>query len=225
MPSENDHRPRKTLAKIAALCVFGFAVAWYFKETILNTAGHLIVATDSIDILDGEPAVLLMGDRTGERAETAIRFLNAFPASKIYVTQEEPSPLVQEGIFPHAHDLHRKLLIDSGVSPDRILSPECINSSTLDEAFCVKNSLTSSENLPTGIVVITSWYHSGRAKWIFKKVFSDTSISVKSFTASRPGSSAKGWWKQEFSFINVFNEYLKWTYWFFNQEKMERTQS
>lgn len=220
MRSDTAGNRRRTVARFGIMMVFVFAVIWFFRTALLNAVGYAIVADDSNSIKDGDPAVLLMGDSSGERVESAFRFLNANPGSSIIIGREESSPMVTNGFIPHAHDVHRKVLTRAGIAEERIINPGCINTSTLDEARCAKKYLLSLEPRPAAVVVITSWHHSGRAAWIFGKVFAGTGIKAKSYVSIRPGSTPEGWWLQEFSFLNVFNEYLKWTYWLFNQDKM-----
>ena len=61
------------------------------------------------------------------------------------------------------------------------------------------------------VILVTSWYHSSRAEWIFKKV---NSFGLEIISA--PNEIPKNWWRHEESFLRVFNEYLKWIYYLLN---------
>jgi uncharacterized SAM-binding protein YcdF (DUF218 family) len=220
MLSDHAVGRHKTVARLGIVLVFIFAVAWFFRTNLLTAIGYALVADNEDGIADGDPAVLLMGDSSGERVETAFRFLNAHPGSHVMIGREESSPMVTNGFIPHAHEVHRKVLTGAGIAEGRIVTPGCINTSTLDEARCAKKYLLSLEKRPAAVVVVTSWYHSGRAYWLFSKVFAGSGIRVRSYVAIRPGSTPSGWWEHEIGFLSVFSEYLKWTYWFFNQDKI-----
>jgi uncharacterized SAM-binding protein YcdF (DUF218 family) len=64
-------------------------------------------------------------------------------------------------------------------------------------------------------VVVTDWYHSSRAGWLFEKIFADTKVGIRMVSAATedPVKGVKQWWRDEEMFLHVFEEYLKWTYW------------
>lgn len=193
--------------------IFVFAVLWFFKNDLITSIGRILIADTSATISDGDTAALLMGDRTGERAQSAFNFLSRNPRSRLLLAPEEATPLTQAGFYPHAHDVHKKFLLDAGISDDRILISDCYNTSTHDEAVCFREFMRTHLPDAQSIVVITSWYHSGRAVWTFKKAFTGSEIAVKAYLPDLAIAKPDFWWQKEYTFLAVFNEYLKWAYW------------
>lgn len=219
MPSEL--RPKKWVRITVSLAIFMFALTIFFKNQILLTVGTFITCESSTDIVDGNLAMLLMGDSTGERAQAALDFSVKYPQSAIVIAPEQQNTFVARAYYLPSYQTHKKFLIDGGVSEASIVIPDCLNASTFDEAVCLRRYITKEFPDVDSIVVITSWYHSKRAKWIFEKVFNDTGIKIKSLTAQSELSSPAEWWTREQSFLQVFNEYIKWLYWLTRSSSLE----
>ena len=94
---------------------------------------------------------------------------------------------------------------------DRIFLSDTRNTSTFEEAKSLLMAVKKYFPEAKKVILVTSWYHSSRAEWIFEKV---NSFGLE--IISSPNERPKEWWKQESSFLSVFNEYLKWLYYLLN---------
>ena len=63
------------------------------------------------------------------------------------------------------------------------------------------------------VILATSWYHSSRAHWIIEKYNKDH-LRIESLPSPIP----KNWYKSEQDFLSVYNEYLKWVYYYVRYE-------
>ena len=218
MPSNKSKH--STIKKVAVVAVFLFAIIVFFRENILNSVAEAITRDQANEVNDDPLAILLMGDSSGERAYAALNFLNKNQNTKIVIEPEEETKFISLGLAPPSYKTHEKYMLISGISEDRIIMPECVNTSTLEEALCLRTYVATNHIKLDSLVVITSWYHSSRAGWIFEKVFADTNIRIKTMAATSETSKPQLWWTRERSFLDVFNEYLKWAYWLVNSGKI-----
>jgi uncharacterized SAM-binding protein YcdF (DUF218 family) len=159
-------------------------------------------------------AMLLMGDTSPTRAQTALSLYQRGMVKKIVFAQESSSGFIREGYQKSYTQVHIDYLLAKGVAlADLVVLGDCVADSTLDEAHCLKAYFARSGEKPAEIYVVTSWYHSARAGWLFDRVFSPLGIRVLMVPALGPESSPVQWWVKKAEFLDVFNEYLKSIYW------------
>ncbi len=88
---------------------------------------------------------------------------------------------------------------------------------TYDEAKALRRYIEKKESFKS-IIIVTSGFHSKRAKWIFKKVFKGMNVHISAIEAPHQFFDANDWWLCEDGLITVFNEYMKFLYYFFKYD-------
>ena len=157
------------------------------------------------------PVFLLLGDASGMRSETAANLVLSDRSNQIIFAREADSGFSKLGLIPNSSDLQREYLIKLGVPESKITYlKDCNVASTLDEARCLQTYIKTQGTI-RDIYLVTSWFHTSRASWLFSRVLPDTRLHP--VAAISPESNPSSWWRQEESFLQVFNEYLKWGYW------------
>lgn len=160
--------------------------------------------------------VLLMGDVTAARANTALELYKANAARQILFCEEAPSDYELEQVRPSAAQVTKAYLEKKSVPSSALTVVDgCAVTSTKEEALCIRSYLAKTGKLQPGskLLIVTSWYHTSRALWLFKSNFQGSGVSLAMAQAPIPGVNPLTWWRQEFSVLAVFNEYLKWIYW------------
>jgi uncharacterized SAM-binding protein YcdF (DUF218 family) len=156
--------------------------------------------------------VVLSGSATfRERTQHAADLFNAGRANRIVLTNDNLksgwSQAAQRN--PYYHELAKEELRRVGVPDKNIETMMVPIVGTYDEAlklrdYCERQGLNS-------IVVVTSAYHSRRALWTFRKVFSDThkQVGIDPAAAGIETPSPSTWWLHRFGWDLVPREYAK----------------
>lgn len=162
--------------------------------------------------------MLLMGDASSGRVEQAYELLQAGVAPRIVMSEERTFGYGSRRLVPSDAQLSADFLSVKGVPSSAIVVlRDCHTTSTVDEARCFRRFLTANPPRVPRIVVVTSWYHSGRTAWLFERVFRGSGIEVAVKPAPLWNTDFSNWWRYEISFLVVFEEYLKWAYWLVKQ--------
>ncbi len=209
----NSHKTHRKMLK--RLVVAGLVLIFLWPPGAWAAAEFLIVH-EPIDQSDA--IVVLSGSATfRERAQHAGELFNAGRAKRVVLTNDNLksgwSSAAQRN--PYYHELAKEELRRVGVPDQNIETMMVPIAGTYDEAlklrdYCEKQSLNS-------IVVVTSAYHSRRALWTFRKVFSETRkrVGIDPVAAGIETPSPATWWLHRFGWDLVPREYMKIVgYWF-----------
>ena len=132
--------------------------------------------------------IVLSGDNYyADRAAHAAQLFRQGVAPEVVASGGMLRPNVSETELME-HDL-----IERGVPKDRILRADHPSDSTLEEASALEK-LAEQRGWKT-VVLVTSNYHTRRARYIFRKVF-PTKISVRVASAVDGGFNPDRWWEQ-----------------------------
>ena len=229
-------RPRTLLRRLvtSAVLVASLLFVLYGGRSLLQSLlVELLVHDDLQEWKAGPYLVVLMGDLTSSRAHAAYELWKLDPEQTIVLMEENKFGFIKQGLMPPPSEVHKAYFLKSGVPPANLrVIDNCGVDSTLDEARCFFGFLSKQGPLPERVTLVTSFYHSARAYWIFSHIFHKigktktqlamvaapalASIDGKDTdsAASKPKTvPLEQWWQREDLFIAVFNEYLKWTYW------------
>jgi len=154
---------------------------------------------------------VLLGDRSGVRARRALAAWRAGLAPVIAFGADEKTGLVAEGFAPNDAEVHVAFLKANSVPDAAIVALPCIVASTKDEAECFRD-LVAKAPQTTSVYVVTSWYHTSRAGWMFDRTFAGTGVTPRMLAAAGAESAPHDWWRKEQSFLAVTAELLKWSY-------------
>lgn len=182
-----------------------FALAW-------TAARALIVGSD---MEHADALVVLSGSSVyGERARYAAELFRQGRAPKIILTSDgqQGGWSQSEQRNPFFVERAREELRRAGVPPERIeIVPRTVMS-TYDEALALREYATGQGT--KALLVVTSGYHSRRARWSLRRVFEETGIGVgmAPVKAGEETPSPVAWWLEPDGWRMVAGEYVKLVY-------------
>ena len=202
---------RRRTALVGLALTAGLAVAlWVSRAAILQTAAELLVVEDALT--PSEFVVLLAGD-IQERPRRVAELYKQGLAQVVLVCDVRMTEAQRARRLPS----HTEILVTTlelyGVPRSAIvvLGEEYGVTSTYDEALTVKRYLD--ERRADGpLALVTSAFHTRRARWIFGRVFEASPLTLQMTPAPYESFDATNWWRHEDGLITVNNEYIKLAY-------------
>ena len=201
---------QKSILKTSAIVlstVFFIVILFYvFRGPILTGMGKFLVVEDSLS--NADIIYLLTGDIT-KRPFHAVKLYRENYANKIVISQHELNPAEELGIYPNPTEAAVKVLIQKGVNKSDIIVIDFDNgvTSTTDEAIALRRYINKTKI--KNVIIVTSAFHSFRAKYIFKKVLKGTPVNIMLSPAPHLKFDENNWWEHEDGLIYCTNEYLK----------------
>src|SRR5262249_9157983 len=102
----------------------------------------------------------------------------------------------------------REYLIKNGVPPKAVfILPGGVVESTADEAERVRDYGRS--HRLRKITLVTTAFHTARARWIFRKILRSQGVVVCVAAARRPEYDETNWYRTEAGLIDYFGESIK----------------
>lgn len=196
---------KRVLFAVLTLAVFWPVAAW--------TAAQALIVTPETS--RGDALAVLAGSSTYlERTHHAAQLFQAGRAPRIILTNdniqsgwsaaEQRNPLFVERAVEQ--------LRSAGVPADKIEIVPGSVLSTYDEAVRLREY--ASQRSWRSMVVVTSAYHSRRARWTLQRVFTGSGVAI-GVDAAPPGQQsprATSWWLHRFGWKLVPGEYAKLIY-------------
>jgi len=180
-------------------------VAWFAAARLIVTAP--LDRADAIVVLSGSATY-------AERANKAAELYRAGVSRRIILTNDNRQGgwSKTEERNPFFYERARAELLRAGVSPaDIVVLPEPVYS-THDEAVLLQRQ---SEILPVrSMIVVTSAYHSRRARWMLERTFNGTQMKI-GLDPVPPGQQTPKpatWWLHLQGWEDVPLEYVKIIY-------------
>jgi len=127
--------------------------------------------------------------------------------STLLVSHVSPPPAVQDGILPAESAVMRRVLLARGVPAERIEVIGRDHRTTYDEARTLHEFLATRPGAT--VIVITSDYHSRRARWIFRQVFGSEAGRLSFVGTPSDDLAPATWWTSERGFTLIMGEYVK----------------
>lgn len=157
----------RSLPFLLVVITLFFLSSYLLSDEIFKIAHRFLIVSDPIE--KGDVIVVLGGGFGGERLEEGIRLFRKGYASKIILT----GSLISRDIS--TADLELRRLLDIGISKELVyLNRDA--TSTYDNAVNAANIMK--ENGLKQAIVVTSLYHTRRARWIFRKIFNRDGLKV-----------------------------------------------
>ena len=196
-------RTRLVLIVLAVGCCLA-AVLYLARDRILPPlAGWLDVG----DRPHAANYVFVLGGDLEVRPFVGAALYKAKLASEVLVPQVHRSPEVEAGMLPAWGELVKRVLVYRGVRPeDVILLGDGIDS-TYDEARALADFLRSRP--AARVTVVTSNFHTRRARWVFSQVLGSQMKQVSFFSAPTEAFQTDNWWRSEGGFLTILGENLK----------------
>jgi uncharacterized SAM-binding protein YcdF (DUF218 family) len=138
------------------------------------------------------------------------------PARAAELYQQGLAPVILLGHVPIDHELSeetltRRYLLAHGVPPGAIHILPPVVESTRDEAFRVLEYVRAHPTVRR-VTIVTSAFHSGRARWIFRRVLRGTGIDIRVAAARVPEFDETNWYTKDQGLMLYFGEAVKSVY-------------
>ena len=198
---------KKILAVLGFLLVF-FILAGIF---IVPKLGQWLVFEDELQ--ESDLIVVLMGsmydrilesvDLYGEGYSDRIVMVKSYRAAKDII--------IDRGIKVYENALLNKMAaMDLGIPEEDVIVLDGNSRSTQDEAMTIREYVRNNKEIKS-IILVTSKFHSGRAKKIFEKALSvlDREIVIYCSPSKYDPSNVNQWWRNREDFQWVVFQYLK----------------
>jgi uncharacterized SAM-binding protein YcdF (DUF218 family) len=195
---------RLSLAALLTLC----AVAYLFREPILETAGRSLIVDDAPAKADA--IVVLSGSFPDRILEAVALYKDGF-APKIVLCREPDNAamdrLAELGVHVlRGSGLNRDVAEQLGVPAAAIEVVDRSAASTFSEALAALQY--ARDHGYASILLVTSKYHTKRAAWIYRALAGD-SIRIISRPAREDSFDPDAWWHDRASTRRVLVEYQK----------------
>ncbi len=173
-----------------------FALVYLLRHPLLRAAGEFWVVEDSLQTSD---AILLLSDDNfqSDRASRAAELYRAGWAPRVVASGRQLRP------YAGLAEFMRRDLVERGVPGDAVIVFPHRADNTRDEALAVKPLVV--ERGWRRVLVVTSNYHTRRARYIYRRVFGPA-IDVRVAAANDHGYEPDHWWQSRRGFKLFFRE-------------------
>lgn len=166
----------------------------------LSLIGSFLIVADPL-----QPADALVPLAGGvERVEYAAQLYHNGYASWLVATS---MPHYMPGIRESYSTLVRREAMWQGVPAEAIVQATTLVSTTYQEALVVRDLAQQREW--QSLLVVSSPSHTRRARWIFRDVFADTTITIRVHPIPNHWYTPETWWQRQDGLRTTWTEYLK----------------
>ncbi len=193
-------------ALVLLLIAIVLGVIYLLRGPILLAVGDWWVVED--DLEKAQAIVVLGGDSVlGDRVRQAARLYRRGWAPRVVLSGPPLRTYFSEV------ELMEREATQRGVPKDHLILARHHAASTLDEALALRPVLA--EHNFRKIIVVTSNFHTRRARAIFRAVYEPQGGHVLVSAAPDPDFNPAGWWKSREGRARLFLEFLKsfYTWW------------
>ena len=151
------------------------------------------------DPLESSDAILVLAGGVFDRELEAADLFNRGLASQVLLTAE-PDPAVfaelrNRGVRVETSlELRQRVLNQLGVPRERVHVLPGIVAATVHEAEAAAR--WSDQNQARSLIVVTSTFHTARARHVFRQVFADRPVTLRFAPASKSDFQPDTWWRQ-----------------------------
>jgi uncharacterized SAM-binding protein YcdF (DUF218 family) len=163
--------------------------------------GMFLVVADPLQKADA--LILLAGDEN-ERVEAGAQLFQQGYARCLILTDIRLKHPEWQGEY--INTVHR-MALEQGVPPERILIVPDPVATTYEEAHILKE-FTAIHGF-NSLLVVTSPYHTRRARWILRQAFQDSSVILNFRPTLNHPYRAQAWWQTPEDRRETFLEYVK----------------
>jgi uncharacterized SAM-binding protein YcdF (DUF218 family) len=161
---------------------------------LLTWLGERLVHQDPLEPSD---ALLVLAGGVFDREMEAADLFAAGLAPQVLMTAE-PEPDVFTELrhrrvrVESSIELRRRILIELGVPAGRVTTLPGIVYATVHEAEAARR--WTDESQARSLTVVTSSFHTARARYVFQQVFAGTGVSIRMAPARRSDFQPGSWW-------------------------------
>jgi uncharacterized SAM-binding protein YcdF (DUF218 family) len=192
-----------------AVPLLSCVVLFLLHGPILRGVGNWFVVDDPpargdfIYVLNGDPNI---------RPFHAASLYHEGYARRVVIPRAELRPAEAMGLLPSDTDVSIEVLRRKGV-PDPAIEVLPVSggvTSTRDEARVLRAYLRGEP--ATRVLVVTSSYHTRRARWTIERELGDAQVEIRMMAAPDERFGPADWWTNETGFLSYINEMIKWTH-------------
>ena len=165
---------------------------WLVRERVLVGAADLWTVSDSTTRAD---AIVVLGGGPETRPVVAAELWRRGLADKILVSQGSED---------------RNRLLNLGVPAGAIERFGIANTNTKDEAVALRE--WAERNAASVFIISSEIFSARRVRWIFRRQFSGTAVSIEVPSFEPPDYTRWNWWKTEKGLVAFRTEFLKYMY-------------
>jgi uncharacterized SAM-binding protein YcdF (DUF218 family) len=192
------------------LVVLALTAVWLARDRWLTLVGTVLVERDAVEKAD---ILFLLNGEENSRPFRAVSLYRAGMAPQVVIARENA---ISRSAFCHGcrstTEASERVLRMSGIPKSSIVELQISGGvkSTFDEA--ILGLRYARLRKMRKIIVVTSEFHTRRAKWIFDRVFAGTSVQIMVAATPNGRYSTTTWWLSEDGRIGCWREYLKLAY-------------
>lgn len=196
--------PRKRFALCLLWPFLALAVIAALSPLWFPQLGYLLVVSDPLKKSD---AIVSLGGGDTQRCVISAKLYEQKWAPKVIttgdVTPDYAEAMGRELTFAK---LGARLIADNGVPEDDVIVLNA-GTSTYEEALALKEYCSSHDF--KRLIIVTTIYHTRRARGVFRNVFEDSGVEIIVRPAEGGKFTTEDWWKREDDLIFVNNEWMK----------------
>ncbi len=180
---------------------------------LISAVGGTSLLTGAANWLDvGQPPacvdhVLVLPGGENIRPAVAAALVNVGLARDVLVPQTRVSQDERDGIVQTNADIIKSVLRHRGVPEARIVTLEGASGSTYDDVQALRRFLADGD--PGRVAVVTSGYHTRRARLTLEQVLGPEAQEVLVISAPDPDCRPESWWQSREGFRLVIEENVK----------------
>jgi uncharacterized SAM-binding protein YcdF (DUF218 family) len=196
---------RKLSIALATLLVLGTSL-YLLRAPLLRAAANLITVEDPLLPSD---YILVLGGEPHVRPFHAADLYRRGVAPRILLIEVESQPAERLGLIPHQNDVAKGVFRSYGIPDSAVVVvpfDEGVGS-TRDEGRALASYF--SRESARRITVVTSEYHTGRARFTLRRALRGTGVEVR-ISGAPNDFDTTNWWRDERGFFAYFSEYVKW---------------
>ena len=200
---------RKTIFIILPIC-FTFIVITGIL--FLPFIGRFLIFEDDLQKSD---VIIVLTGSISDRIPHAVDLYNEGYSNRILIVNSYPFDyelFLERGqqIPPGKAQKNKKAALNLGILEQNISILEGDAESTQDEAVILRGFLRNNKEI-NSMIIVTSRYHSKRAKAIFTKAMSylDRKVNIYSSPSIYDPFNGEQWWSNKKDIVNVILEYIK----------------
>ena len=202
------------LGRLVLAIALLYAVARWVLPIGLEAYARSFIVDEALTPAD---ATVTLSGGNGERLHAAIGLYRRHLARTLFIVGPDVPllPVYTGGDSLSQGEAKRRIALRRGVPPDSVvlvLGP----TSTIEEATASLE--TAKEHAWSSLIVVTSPFHSRRARATFRHVFRDSGIEVKVYhlPLGRSSDDPRRWWKSESDTMSVLTETIKSVFYAWN---------
>ena len=180
---------------------------WLIREPLLLGAANLWIVSDPVS---RATAIVVLGGGLETRPFVAAELWRRGLADKILISQGPEERAVSIGAMPSQSERNRAILLKLGVPAGAIGTFEAVSKNTRGEAVALR--AWAEQNGASAFIIPSEIFPARRVRWIFRREFRGTAVSIEVPAVEPPGYTRSDWWKTEQGLLAFQNEVLKYIY-------------